>query len=100
MKEFNVINFDFNQKKFTSYNILPYLISCYEKEQPKTFEETKKLIERKALYRWWSKCEYEIILVDWPCQDISEKWDVYRQVMMNIDVITNLVIDCVKNEKK
>jgi len=121
MKAFNVINFDFNNKTFESYNIIPYLLSCYneEKNKPKTFDEFKNFIKNKSMYRWWSRCEYEIILSPWPYvsspserydkkgEDDIEAWkehwkkhlqecekiDVHYQVMMNIDVITNLVME-------
>ena len=35
MSEFNVINFDFNSKQFYSYNIIPYLVRCYEETNEK-----------------------------------------------------------------
>ena len=122
-KEFNVINFDFNNKTFKSYNIIPYLLSCYneEKNKPKTFDEFKDFIKNKSMYRWWSRCEYEIILSPWPYtsspserydkkgEDDIEAWkehwkihlqecekiDIHCQVMMNIDVITNSVMESI-----
>lgn len=45
------------------------------------------------MYQWWSRCEYEIILTDWPNQKKFEKWDVHEQVKMNIDIITELLIN-------
>ena len=71
-----------------------------------------------------NRCEYEIILSPWPYttspserydkkgeNDIEawkehwkkhlkecEKIDVHDQVMMNLDVITQIFIECVKNE--
>lgn len=123
MKVFNVINFDFNNRTFKSYNIIPYLLSCYneEKNKPKTFDEFKDFIKNKSMYRWWSRCEYEIILSPWPYvsspserydkkgEDDVEAWkehwkkhlqecekiDVHYQVMMNIDVITKLFMSVV-----
>lgn len=125
MKEFNVINYDINGRNFKSYNIIPYLISCYNKEKnkPKTFDEFKEFIENESMYQWWSRCQYEIILSPWPCvsapnegwdttnendvQAWKEHWkkhlngckkiDVYDQVMMNLDVITKLVMETVLN---
>ena len=118
MKEFNVIIWDINSKKFKTYNIMPYLEECYKKEKnkPKTFEEFKEFIKREAQYRWWSRCEYEIILSPWPYitspserydkkgEDDVEAWkehwkkhldecqkiDIYDQIMMNLDIITKL----------
>lgn len=102
MQSFKVINYDINRQKFEAYDIMPYLIECYKKEKkkPKTSEEFKDFIEKQSLYMYWSRCEYEIILVDWPCQKVEEKWDVYDQIMMNIDVITDIVMkECLNNRK-
>ena len=124
MKQFNVINFNFNAKKFEAYDIIPYLVrkynervdTCNELEEdlkkatsehecnlytdslkywkvPVTFDEFKKFVQQESQYQFWSRCEYEIILVDWPCQKTEEKWDVYDQIMMNLDIITQLVME-------
>ena len=106
MQKFNVINFDFNANKFVSYDIIPYFVREYkyqvEKHNeypedkywnvPKTFNEFKQFIKDKSQYQFWSRCEYEIILVDWPTQKHEEKWDVHDQIMMNIDIITEIVM--------
>ena len=94
---FNVINFEFNSKKFESYDVMPYLINCYKnvkrkKECPKTFDEFKQFVESKSMYMYWSRCEYEIILSDWPGQNIHKKIDVHEQLMMNIDIVTDILM--------
>lgn len=98
VKEFNVINYDCNNKKFVKYNIMPHLVNCYNeaKVKPSTFKELQKFVKDESLYQFWSRCEYEIILQDWPNQQLSEKWDVYDQIMMNLDTITNILIDNIK----
>lgn len=110
MKSFNVINYDCNANKFIEYNIMTYLINAYneriEKHKehpdsdyfnvPETFDEFKKFIKDESLYQFWSRCEYEIILVDWPCKKHEEKWDVYQQIMMNLDIITNILMENIK----
>ena len=126
MKQFNVINFNFNAKKFESYDVIPYLVREYHEQierhnaakleldsakteqeieiaksnleywkVPVTVDEFKKFVQNEARDQFWARCEYEIILVDWPCQKTEEKWDVYDQIMMNLDVITQLVMDSV-----
>jgi hypothetical protein len=97
MKTFNVILYDFNARKFIPYDVIPYLVKCYKesRKKPKTHEEFRKFIEGWSQYRWWSRCEYEIILSDWPNSKIDKKIDVHWQVMLNIDLITNLVIESV-----
>lgn len=127
MKQFNVINFNFNAKKFEAYDVIPYLVQEYyeqierhntakleldaaKTEQeikiaksnldywkvPVTFNEFKEFVKSKAQYQFWSRCEYEIILVDWPCQKTEEKWDVYDQIMMNLDIVTKILMECLE----
>ena len=107
MLTFNVINYNINTQKMEYYDIIPYLKDRYagvkkskRKKTPKTFEEFKNFILAEAQYQWWARTEYEIILVDWPCQKDSEKWDVYEQVKMNIDVITKIFMEDVKKRRK
>jgi hypothetical protein len=126
MKKFNVINFNFNAKKFEAYNVIPYFVREYHEQierynagkleleeaktedeikiaksnldywkVPVTFDEFKQFVKDRAQYQFWSRCEYEIILVDWPCQKTEEKWDVYDQIMMNLDIVTQIVMDSI-----
>ena len=99
MKKFNVIIFEPNGKKFLSYDVMPYFMRCVEQDNEKltTFEEYKKFIEAKSLYMEWSRGEWEIILSDWPNQCHEEKWDVHRQIMMNIDTVTEILIYNINN---
>ena len=94
MSRFNVVVYNFNEGKFEPYDIIPYLKKSYynEDEKPSTFEEFKNFVLRRSACQWWVRCEYEIILVDWPNKSHAEKWDVHKQVEMNIDVITDLLI--------
>ena len=108
METFNVIRYDFNSKKFIPYDVIPYFVNSYKElvenhkkypkskyyKVPKGFKQFKEFVRKEALYQFWSRCEYEIILSDWPPSNppIEEKWDVYDQIMMNLDVITKLVI--------
>lgn len=110
MKQFNVINYNFNAQKFESYDVIPYLISAYngrikyhnelpEEEYwkvPQTFDEFKEFVKKESLYQFWARCEYEIILVDWPCKKHTEKWDVYQQIMMNLDLVTKTLMECLE----
>lgn len=124
MKQFNVINFDFNAQRFVAYDVIPYLVRAYNEQVernntalsdlrtarteqeielaksnlkywkiPKTFDEFKDFVKKESQYQFWSRCEYEIILVDWPCQKIEDKWDVYDQIMMNLDIVTQIVME-------
>ena len=95
MEKFNVIIYNYNKQRFEFYDVLPYLIRIYikYKKDLKTFEEFKDFVNKESMYQWWARCEYEIILSDWPNNKHTEKWDVYKQVLMNLDLITNLLIE-------
>ena len=123
MNKFNVIIYDFNGKKFTTYDVLPYLRNTYEErvvrhkellkkikrskkldesilddkynKVPVTFNDFKEFVKSESQYQFWSRCEYEIILSDWPPSNppIEEKWDVFDQIMMNHDIVTKLLME-------
>lgn len=90
--EYNVIIQDFNKKEFVSYNIFPYLTQEYKasRKKPKNYTEFKDFIKREAMRQWWSRCEYEIIISEWPVEKYKEKWDIHKQVLMNLDIITEV----------
>ena len=96
---FNVIIYDFNRKQFVPYDIIPYFVNAYKerkekkyKKVPKTLEEFIEFVKEESRYQFWGKCEYEIILVDWPNQKAEKKIDVHEQIMMNIECIAILVM--------
>jgi len=97
IKPFNVINFEFNSGKFEAYDVMSYLVNCYKKEKkdkrPVTFDEFKKFVESKSMYMYWSRCEYEVILSDWPNRKTSKKIDIHWQIMNNIDIVTNVLME-------
>ena len=102
MKPFYVIQFDFNARKFEKYDIMERLIEDYKYEKEKPIDLTQ-FVKSRSLYRWWAKCEYEIILSEWPCQKTEEKWDIYKQIMMNLDLVVEIFTENVNklsNRKK
>lgn len=96
IEPYYVITWDFNRDQIEKYNIMDYLINCYKETKkskrlitPQTFEECKKFILGKSMYMYWSRCEYECIVHGFPVKNNTYKLDVYKQIEMNIDVITN-----------
>ena len=94
--EFNVIVEDVNKKCFKYYNVLPLLVKEVKEKHTKyhiknTYESIKDSILKISLYYFWSKCEYESVLVGWPNDKTQMKWDVHYQIKMNIEVITQIV---------
>ena len=95
MLEWKVLNYDFNKDKIIEYNIFNKEFENDIKEAVKDkrilkYEELKAYIKRKFQYQYWSKAEYEI-LVSGLFSDNIEKIDIYRQLEMNLDTITEYV---------
>lgn len=78
--------------QFIPFDIFPILNkeSNNLKKELILFNDYKEFIEQTAKYYFWGKCEYELIVSGWPNTDVSKKIDVYQQIMMNIDTVTQL----------
>jgi hypothetical protein len=63
---------------------------------PETFDEFRGFIESESACMFWSRCEWEMIIHGWPVRKNDYKIDVHEQIMMNIDVITEILMDEVK----
>jgi hypothetical protein len=94
---FHVIFYNINTNKFEPYDIMNYLINCYKsiknsESKPKTTDEFKDFIVKNSQYMYWARCQYEIVLKDWPCGIKEKKIDIYWQIMQNIDIITHVLM--------
>lgn len=84
-----------DNQQFVAYDVMPYFINEYKEAKKKkgtptkdsTKEEWSKWVQGKATYMYWSRCQYEIILKDWPCMKVDKKIDVYDQLVMNWDLV-------------
>ena len=91
----------------------------FDKQDVKTKEDLKKWIKRASQYQFWSRCEYEFLMGAWPfsTRDVIKelqtvdinmdndikisniitrdmyKIDVHEQIMMNIDIITDILFN-------
>ena len=96
---------DFNNKKITKIDVLSAIwdepLMYYDfkgTHKISTKEECKKFLENELRYHFWGKCEWEVIVCDWPCGETVDssnpvKIDVWDQIKPNIDIITDLVWD-------
>lgn len=96
LKSFYVIRWDFNRDEVEHYDIIPYFKRVYDSlkksERPKTFDEVKDFILKEGRYNFWARCEYETIVHSWPHRENGHehKMDIFEQIKMNIDVITEV----------
>ncbi len=94
----NVYIQDFNNKCIKIYNIFEHY--SFKKDLFETYNEFKEdkdnflfRVKRLLQYYYWSKCEWEIILSDWPP---SKKFDdmkisVYDQIENNWHIFSEYI---------
>ncbi len=59
-------------------------------------KEFENFLKNHFIYHYWAKCEWEFIIIDWPCRDTIDqsrphKIDVYEQLKPNLPLITDIV---------
>ena len=93
---------DVNRKRIIKYNIFDHynfhkdLKNIIKKINNK--DEFSEKVKHSAMYYFWSKCEYEILITTWiGRKDFKdEKVDVYDQLQLN----WNAFIDYIWENKK
>ena len=90
--EWNVYVSDFNAREIKAFNVLKhygFYNDCKKITNKKnvTKEEFTEEIRRSLAYFYRFKCEWEIVLSDFPPHESfhKAKIDVYSQVMLNFD---------------
>ena len=93
MLEWNVYYENFNAREIQETNILSHGNFLTDlKKAHKKYKDNREAFEKEVksslMYWYWSKCEWEIIISDWPPSDRvpAIKVDVYDQVMLNWNV--------------
>ena len=92
--EWNVLIHDFNKDKIKKYNIFRAdLFEDIKDAKCKTFGELREIIDKWAKCHYWARAEYEIavggLFSKYP--EKFEKIDIYRQIEMNLDRITEYI---------
>lgn len=99
MLEYNVYVENFNKREIEKYDIFKY--GCLEetfkeiKKETNSKEEFLEEIRKELMYRFWSKCEWEIILSDWPPSKNGSfkelKISVFDQINLNWHIFSEYV---------
>ena len=121
--KFYVLYKEYNNGEMVSYDVMPSLYNSIlnsngtiskrsfriyddkknEYKQVSTKNELRKFIRNHFLYHYWGKCEWEFIASDWPPTNRSnrdKKVDVYNQLEPNINLITDIVWEQIKDKLK
>ena len=97
-KKFNVIDYDSGSNKFVSYNVIPFFVEKYngiKRGRPITFDDFKEMILTESFRQFYGRYEFEFELVkSQTCQTIDIDW----QIRNNLDLITEMVMEQVKNK--
>lgn len=109
-KKFNILLHDFNTNRPEVYDIMPVIREKWEEcissknyrgawwpsGKPSDFEGFRQFVADVCKYRFWSKCEYEWLMLPWPPGNPEKavskavKVDGWQQIEMNLDIITEL----------
>lgn len=105
--EWNVYYENINSRKIMPYNVFNhhfFTIGC-AKAAKKCMSRTEfaEEVKHELMYYFWSKCEWEILLVSWTSPEDEKrhcKIDVYNQVMLNYDRFIDYLWDNRKELRK
>lgn len=97
--QFFVLMFEWNSRKITHVDILPYFRrewegKGFESQKVKTVSDLEEWITRVARYYFWAKCEWEVMIGPWPTlRSELQKVDVFFQIKENVPVIARLLAE-------
>ena len=71
-----VLNYNCNANKIEEYDVLKYKLEWIKKTKKKckTKEEFSELLDREVMWQYWSRAEYELILVNCNGELWLEPW--------------------------
>ena len=93
--EWYVYYHDFNAGKIIKWNIFKH--GTFRKETYDLLksdlikEDFVEQLKRSLMYYFWSKSEYEVLILPWVGRADDIKIDIYDQVMMNFDIFADYV---------
>lgn len=82
----------YNGGRIDKYDIIQPLLDEYNNlaDKPKDYESIKNFIKDYSSRNWWGRVQYEIAVSDWVTRSNEERWDIHRQVKMNLELITDI----------
>lgn len=81
---------------FDNIRIRENIIKMLEKGP--TREELKEELDSICMNQLWSRCQYEIVVTDFPQVEHSKEYkiDAYFQVKANLDMLTDYLLTLIK----
>lgn len=88
MFHYKVLKFNHTTKEIEFWDIGPTLYQIYKDfPNPCSYTRFKKLLHDRLLSQFWKRCEYEVVVSDWPNQTQKRKIDIFEQIKENWDFI-------------
>lgn len=97
----NVFYFNFNKREITTYNVFNHsgfmndLIKFHKETKVYNREQLSQKLERLARYYFWCKCEWEVIVSEWPPappeRNVEIKISVFDQILANWEIFVGYV---------
>ena len=93
---------NFNARRIEEYNVLnDGFVNGLMERLPKkkseiTYEAFKENLRSELMYKYWCKCEWEVVLSAFPPSRNGEekrKVDIYQQVMLNFEIFCKYAYD-------
>lgn len=91
--EWNVVWHSFNKKQIEKFNVFRhrgFFESVVKLTKEKDYDTFQNKLRREAMYYFWSKFEYEILITDM-MGDGETKIDIYYQLELNWDKFSRYV---------
>ena len=97
--EYNVLRYDFNNKKIVKYNVLwkslpEELAKLIRSKKITNRDELYTYLKREFRYYYWCRAEHEVLIGGIHLKDIGEleKIDIFSQIELNLDLIVNYIM--------
>ena len=102
MLKYNVWIYNINRQKMKVFNVFEHYgflrgIKNILLEKNSSIKDFSEQLKTEAMYYFWAKAEWEIVIQPWcGCQDVekaAEKIDVYDQLIINWDTFVKYIWD-------
>ena len=95
--EWNCFAWDINADKLYWFNVLSDdllkdIEAANKAKRLTNRAEFSAVVKRWAMWHYWSKREWEVIITDWPKRNNEYKMDVYEQLQNNWEIFTDYLI--------
>lgn len=95
--KWNCFAWNFNTDKLYWFNVLnddllKDIEATYKAKRTTNRADFSEVVKRWAMWHYWSKCEWEVIITDWPKYNNEYKMDVFEQLEANWEIFTDYLI--------